>query len=260
MRTVWCFGDIYQQYSAPGIVVGSAVNNLDNTNSLSGSSFLASVGGSSAGDPSIQFFIGGSTAWSAGIDNSDGDKFKISNSLVLGTNDFLTIDPTSGNISFPAAAQRIMGDLSTTTISNRLLFQTSTVNGVSSLGIIPNGTATVSGFQTNNSSDANNCTSWIITCSSTQASLNVFARGTGVLKPISIQMGGTEAIGVSTGGVVTLANLTTPGGATFHTTNTALTNGGAAAIGTLTNAPVAGNPTKWIGINDNGTTRYIPTW
>lgn len=41
---------------------------------------------------------------------------------------------------------------------------------------------------------------------------------------------------------------------------TAITSGGAAAAGTLTNAPTAGNPTKWIPINDNGTTRYIPAW
>jgi hypothetical protein len=39
-----------------------------------------------------------------------------------------------------------------------------------------------------------------------------------------------------------------------------LTNGAAAAAGTLLNAPVAGNPTKWIPIDDNGTTRYIPAW
>jgi hypothetical protein len=26
------------------------------------------------------------------------------------------------------------------------------------------------------------------------------------------------------------------------------------------NAPAAGNPTKWIPIDDNGTTRYIPAW
>ena len=45
----------------------------------------------------------------------------------------------------------------------------------------------------------------------------------------------------------------------LHTIS-ALTNGAAAATGTLTNAPSAGNPTKWIPIDDNGTTRYIPAW
>ena len=47
---------------------------------------------------------------------------------------------------------------------------------------------------------------------------------------------------------------------TLHTTSAALSNGAAAAAGTLLNAPAAGNPTKWVPINDNGTTRYIPAW
>lgn len=57
-----------------------------------------------------------------------------------------------------------------------------------------------------------------------------------------------------------LAGGITHGSATLLTTTTALTNGAAAATGTLTNAPTAGDPTKWIPINDNGTTRYIPAW
>ena len=40
----------------------------------------------------------------------------------------------------------------------------------------------------------------------------------------------------------------------------ALANGAGAATGTLTNAPVAGNPTKWLQVDDNGVTRYIPAW
>lgn len=47
---------------------------------------------------------------------------------------------------------------------------------------------------------------------------------------------------------------------TFLVSDVALTDGAAAAVGTLSNAPVAGNPTKWIPISDNGTTRYIPAW
>jgi hypothetical protein len=42
--------------------------------------------------------------------------------------------------------------------------------------------------------------------------------------------------------------------------STALANGAAAAAGTLLNAPAAGNPTKWVTINDNGVNRQIPTW
>lgn len=47
---------------------------------------------------------------------------------------------------------------------------------------------------------------------------------------------------------------------TLLRTSASLTNGAGAAAGTLTNAPTAGNPSKWIAIDDNGTVRYIPAW
>lgn len=43
-------------------------------------------------------------------------------------------------------------------------------------------------------------------------------------------------------------------------TTTTFSNGAGVGAGTITNAPAAGNPTKWIPIDDNGTTRYIPAW
>lgn len=61
-------------------------------------------------------------------------------------------------------------------------------------------------------------------------------------------------------GSITSAGDITTGSTTLHKTSVALTNGAAAQTATLTNAPAAGNPTKWIPINDNGTTRYIPAW
>jgi hypothetical protein len=64
--------------------------------------------------------------------------------------------------------------------------------------------------------------------------------------------GGTDALRV--GGALTINDTK------LLTTKTTLTNGAGAGSGTLTNAPTAGNPTKWIPINDNGTTRYIPAW
>jgi hypothetical protein len=50
------------------------------------------------------------------------------------------------------------------------------------------------------------------------------------------------------------------GSSTLLSTSVALADASGTAAGTLANAPVAGNPTKWITINDNGTTRRIPTW
>jgi hypothetical protein len=37
-------------------------------------------------------------------------------------------------------------------------------------------------------------------------------------------------------------------------------NGAGVVTATLNNSPSAGNPTKWIPVDDNGTTRYIPAW
>ena len=70
----------------------------------------------------------------------------------------------------------------------------------------------------------------------------------------------TNAVSISTS--LTLAGaLTVPGVTTAALTSTGtFTSGAGAQVGTLTNAPAAGNPTTWIKIIDNGTTRYIPAW
>lgn len=46
----------------------------------------------------------------------------------------------------------------------------------------------------------------------------------------------------------------------YVASGTTLSNNAGAAAGTLTNAPTAGNPAKWIAFDDNGTIRKIPTW
>ena len=61
---------------------------------------------------------------------------------------------------------------------------------------------------------------------------------------------------------ITQGSLVVPGGAgnNLLSLTASPTNGAAASLGTLTNAPVAGNPTKWYPVNDAGTIRYIPLW
>jgi hypothetical protein len=62
-------------------------------------------------------------------------------------------------------------------------------------------------------------------------------------------------------GLTGTALIVKPGGTIpLITTNTAITDQAGVGVGTLTNAPTAGNPSKWILINDNGTVRKIPTW
>ena len=60
-------------------------------------------------------------------------------------------------------------------------------------------------------------------------------------------------------GVDTLTLALSNTNALIATSTTIVSNAGA-SVGTLTNAPSAGNPTKWIRINDNGTIRSFPAW
>lgn len=60
---------------------------------------------------------------------------------------------------------------------------------------------------------------------------------------------------------INAGNITVSGSTgVFLVTTSSLANGAGAALGTLANAPSAGNPLKWIEINDAGTIRKIPTW
>jgi len=80
--------------SSGGNVIVSATNTSNTANS--NAQLKASVAGASANDPFILYDISGVQNWAEGVDNSDSDKFKVSASSALGTNDRLIID-TSGN-------------------------------------------------------------------------------------------------------------------------------------------------------------------
>lgn len=70
------------------------------------------IEGEGGADPYINFLANNTQHWSVGIDDSDGDKFKISEHSGLGTNDYLVVD-TSGNVG-------IGGDTTTATSLNNL--------------------------------------------------------------------------------------------------------------------------------------------
>ena len=81
---------------------------------------------------------------------------------------------------------------------------------------------------------------------------------------VAIKKNGTAfnfVLGNDTGdAAITASKITTSDTAFLHNTSAALANGAAAQVATMTNGPTAGNPTKWIAINDNGVTRYLPAW
>ncbi|HDZ25433.1 hypothetical protein LCGC14_0457060 [marine sediment metagenome] len=105
-------GDIEVNSVLAGISNTGATNTIKLQNpsdtASSSSQIEVSVGGISAGDPWVQWSVGATQSWSAGIHNSDSDKFKIT------TDGDATVDPSSGTevmvstvagaISFPNAS------------------------------------------------------------------------------------------------------------------------------------------------------------
>lgn len=96
-------GDFHITRSAVGSTVTQLIDNSDNTNAASSAVIQASVGGSSAGDPYFLFTVAGVTSWSCGVDNSDSDKMKWSQSAVLGTGDLLTLSTAGQAVIFGRA-------------------------------------------------------------------------------------------------------------------------------------------------------------
>ena len=76
-----------------------------------------------------------------------------------------------------------------------------------------------------------------------------------VIGSLGLQQANSVAI---TGGAV--ACKLTNNQTTLLASSTTLTNAAGALTATLTNSPVTGNPTKWVNIDDNGTTRRLPLW
>lgn len=76
------------------------ISHTDNTNTNSNANFIISTGGTSAGNPFVTYTVTGSTSWTTGVDQTDSQKYKISQSNVVGTNTAVQID-TSGRINYP---------------------------------------------------------------------------------------------------------------------------------------------------------------
>lgn len=87
-----------------GAKIDGVTNTLTVTNSAdtvtSAARVTITVGGASAEDPTINFNVAGQTDWEMGIDNSDDDKWKLSQSTALGARETIIAD-TSGAVLKP---------------------------------------------------------------------------------------------------------------------------------------------------------------
>lgn len=180
-------------------------------------------------------------------------------------------DTMTGDLIFSGAGLSIEADFSNSTISDRLLFRTSTVNGNTRLTLIPNGTSNIAGIDCyNSSSDPSNSSRITLAVRAADTIVNSSKDGTGTYLPLSfltsdsprlyITVSGDIAMGSTTDLVIdanrlfnlrqyTVATLPSAGGAgrlaavtdaTAPTYNAALVGGGAV------NVPVYDTGAAWI--------------
>jgi hypothetical protein len=112
------------------------------------------------------------------------------------------------NLTFSGTGNRITGDFSNATVANRVMFQTSVVNGVTALQVMPNGTATQSQLACINGTDPNNASGVQIRVNATEATLMGYNTGTGVSLPLTFYTGGAERVRIDTSGNVGIGQAT----------------------------------------------------
>lgn len=91
----------------------------------------------------------------------------------------------NGDLTMGGAIRRILADFSNGTLNTRTMFKTSTANGITSVGAIPDGSGTTAGFFFSNSADTANASLGFLDMSATQLRLASIKAGTGTVLPIS---------------------------------------------------------------------------
>lgn len=111
----------------------------------------------------------------------------------------------NGDLEFTGTASRIRGDFSNATITNRAMFQTSTVNGGTGVGIMPNGTVadyTGTGLIAWGNSDVTASQAASMYCFKNLEVRYTSGSNTGAYLPMTFHTGGAERMRIDTSGNV----------------------------------------------------------
>jgi hypothetical protein len=164
---------------------------------------LASTSGAS-GD-----VVGPASSTANGVALFDGTTGKLiqSPSTITYASSTLTLPSisASGNLTFTGTGNRITGDFNNATLTNRVLFQNSTTNANTVIGVITNGTGVSSQLALYASSDPSNA-AWLQVGaganSGTEHRIAGTQTGTGSFLPITMHTGGSERLRIDTSGNV----------------------------------------------------------
>jgi hypothetical protein len=108
----------------------------------------------------------------------------------------------AGNLTFTGTSRRITGDFSNATIANRVMFQSSTANSQTSIGVLPNGTNPTTNINLFNGTDPANSSIAQIVNTTGEVSFRSILTGTGTYLPMTFHTGGSERMRVDTSGNV----------------------------------------------------------
>lgn len=104
----------------------------------------------------------------------------------------------AGNVILSGVGARILADFSTATLANRAMLQTSTANGNTVVGILPNGSSTSASLLVFNKSDPANSSFFLFNCAGSVAQMVMGQTGSGTNLPFSIVVAGSEAVRIET--------------------------------------------------------------
>lgn len=185
------------------------------------------------------------------IDNGAVTLAKTTGVAASGANsDITSLTGLSGNVTFTGSSNRISGDFSNATVSNRVLFQTSTLNSSTAISAIPNGTSTSASYSVWNNSDTTNAAFFGPTVLSTDARLQSGRTGTGTYIPMTFYTGGSERARLDTTGNFGIGKTPT----TKLDVNGTITATGWAGGGVVTETASQSLSTKTISLTNNTVT------